>query len=76
MMFDRQCGIDWRAYLVATDEEIESERTWASQRPSVLTSERPELHSVDNAGRILRAFNDNEFERYGLYKALYPGEVF
>ena len=76
-VFDRQASYDWTAFLVATEGDIEDERSWSRTRPAV-KSMRDDMENdlfKDALDTGLGSITKAERWRYSRYATLYPGEA-
>jgi len=82
-LFGRRCQYTWRAYIFASDDDIDDELTWAATRRGVMSRRRLELDPAaiehryvsDAPGSHLRTLTFSERDRWEIYKQLYPTDT-
>jgi len=76
-LFARECSMNWEAFVLATQDDLDHDLQWAASRK--LVKERwsvgPNPYPDDDANSYEAALTPNERKRYEWCKTYVPGEV-
>ena len=72
LLMHASAGMDFSAFMVATDEELEAERQWALKRPLVIDKMNEE--ETEDDGSFFIALTPGELERWEGYKQIRLGQ--